>query len=182
MYDMEKGEYYSTNPDALTYFFDMIDPDALTNVQLKQFAIDMIGRRPKTINDKNINCLFMVQPKDYCYIEAGTENTAAERLECIKKSEVFTQLSSAMMQKVAIGTAYNAAFDLLRSVLHESIGYNETINLSTIPIYHLEPNQRITVEDDKSDIHGDYIINTITIPLAPNGTMTIGAKRAVERI
>jgi hypothetical protein len=32
MYDMEKGEYYSTNPDALTYFFDMIDPDALTNV------------------------------------------------------------------------------------------------------------------------------------------------------
>ena len=87
-----------------------------------------------------------------------------------------------MMQNIAIGSMYNSAFDLLRSVLHESIGFNETISLTTIPIYHLEPNMRITVEDEESDIHGDYIINSISIPLAPNGTMSISAKRAVERI
>jgi len=51
-----------------------------------------------------------------------------------------------------------------------------------MPIYHLEPNTRITVNDDDSDIHGDYIINSLTVPLTANGTMSISASRAIERI
>lgn len=182
IYDIKNGCYYSNNPDGLTYFFDMIDPTELQDRAVAQFAIDKIGLRSKTINDNKVNCLFESKPLDYCYIEAGTENTKKERLECIRKRETFIQLSNTMMQNIAIGTAHNSAFDLLRSVLHESIGFNETISLTTIPIYHLEPNMRITVEDEESDIYGDYIINSISIPLAPNGTMSISAKRAVERI
>jgi hypothetical protein len=50
------------------------------------------------------------------------------------------------------------------------------------PVYHLEPNTRITVENTDADISGDYIITTISIPLTLNGSMSISAKRAVERI
>ena len=182
IYNIEKGEFYSNDPSTYTYFFDMINPLELSDQKIAQFAIDRIGRRPKVTTDTNINCLFAPKPGEYCYIETGTDNTSKERNECIKKREKFIQVSSSTMQNIAIGTAHNSAFDLLRSVLHESIGFNETISLTTIPIYHLEPNMRITVEDEESDIHGDYIINSISIPLAPNGTMSISAKRAVERI
>jgi hypothetical protein len=38
------------------------------------------------------------------------------------------------------------------------------------------------VHDEESKINGDYIINKITIPLTYNGTMSISAVKAVERL
>jgi hypothetical protein len=54
--------------------------------------------------------------------------------------------------------------------------------LTTIPIYYLEPNTRITVNDPVSGMKGDYIINSMTIPLDIGGTMTIQATRALEKL
>ena len=75
----------------------------------------------------------------------------------------------------------NSAYDLLRMSLHECLSFNNNINLSTIPIYHLDVNQRIGVENKEADIQGEYIINNITVPLTLNGMMTINARQAVER-
>jgi hypothetical protein len=58
----------------------------------------------------------------------------------------------------------------------------ENITLNTIPIYYLEPNTRISVYDEKSNISGEYIISKISIPLNYNGTMSINATRAPERL
>ena len=49
-------------------------------------------------------------------------------------------------------------------------------------IYRLEPNTLIKIQDEKSKINGQYIISKMTIPLAYNGTMTINATKAVERL
>jgi len=46
----------------------------------------------------------------------------------------------------------------------------------------LEPNTRISVTDPVSGISGDYMINTISLPLDINGTMTLSCTRALERI
>jgi hypothetical protein len=51
-----------------------------------------------------------------------------------------------------------------------------------VPIYHLDVNQRISIENEEANIKGDYIINNITVPLDLGSTMTINASRAVERI
>lgn len=53
--------------------------------------------------------------------------------------------------------------------------------MSAIPVYYLEPNNRITVRDDSSKIYGDYVIKTITLPLDISGTMNIQATKALER-
>jgi hypothetical protein len=38
-------------------------------------------------------------------------------------------------------------------------GYcTESINITTIPVYYLEPNTRIRVYDEKANINGEYII------------------------
>lgn len=67
-------------------------------------------------------------------------------------------------------------------MLYQYTGYNETIQISAIPIYHLEPNTRITVKDEDSDISGDYMINSISIPLDINGTMNISATRVLQKM
>jgi hypothetical protein len=50
---------------------------------------------------------------------------------------------------------------------------NESITITALPIYWLEPNRKIEVEDNDSRIYGEYMIKSISIPLTYNGTMSI---------
>jgi hypothetical protein len=70
----------------------------------------------------------------------------------------------------------------VRELLYQYTSYNESISIQSIPIYYLEPNTRITVQDKESNIFGDYMISNISIPLDINSTMSISATKALERI
>ena len=83
---------------------------------------------------------------------------------------------------MANGGSFNSAYNLVRELLYQNTSYNESIQLNTIPLYHLEPNTRISVIDPDSDIYGDYMINTISLPLDISGTSSIGAVRPIEKM
>ena len=51
-----------------------------------------------------------------------------------------------------------------------------------IPLYFLEPNIRITLQDNSSGIKGDYMINSISLSLDVNGSMSLSCIKALERI
>ena len=51
-----------------------------------------------------------------------------------------------------------------------------------MPLYYLDVAERIYVYDDESDIDGNYMINSISLPLTYNGMMNINASRAIERL
>jgi hypothetical protein len=72
--------------------------------------------------------------------------------------------------------------EAIDKLLYQHSYCSENVNITTLPIYHLEPNYRILVKDDNSKINGEYIINKITIPLTYNGTMTITANKAVNSL
>jgi hypothetical protein len=82
---------------------------------------------------------------------------------------------------IASGGESNSAYEAVRELLYQYTSYNESIILSAIPIYYLEPNTRITVRDNESGIYGDYMINTISLPLDITSTMSISCTRALER-
>jgi hypothetical protein len=58
----------------------------------------------------------------------------------------------------------------------------ENITVSAVPIYYLQPNTRIFIYDENSGINGEYIMSKITISLTYNGTMSITATKAVDRL
>ena len=58
----------------------------------------------------------------------------------------------------------------------------ESTNITTVPVYHLQPNSRIIIKDENSKIDGEYIVSKITIPLTYNGTMSITATKAVDSL
>ena len=172
--------------------------DALA--QAYEFAVHKIQRRTKVINSQEVNCLFRTgQNNNNAQVDWANsvfilnKNDPSLNIEEINLAEDLQNeaelngqtpiaVSKEVFDRLSVFDEETPAYDLLRAQLHEFLSYNENINLTTVPVYHLDVNTRISVEDEKSDIHGDYIIQSIQIPLTINGNMTINAKRAIERI
>lgn len=166
------------NPSTMDYFLDFID----SNAAISQFNVDNIGRRSQVESSDDYNCIFEPNIPDYILIESGQEDTAEKRQECEDKGQAYIQIESSLFETLATGGSSNGCFEEIKMLLYDHTGYNETIQLSAIPIHYLDVNTRIRVQDAESDISGDYMVNTISIPLAVNGTMSISATRAAEKL
>jgi len=68
-----------------------------------------------------------------------------------------------------------SAKERIDELLYDHLFCTESANISAVPVYHLEPNGKVFIQDDKSGINGEYIISKITLPLAYNGTMSLSA-------
>jgi hypothetical protein len=82
----------------------------------------------------------------------------------------------------SISAQGKGAKDKLDELLYEHGYCIETATINTIPIYHLEPNTRIYLQDIETGLDGDYIINKISIPLLYNATMQLTLTKAAENI
>ena len=194
IYDMKKNHYLDAqgniiytggfkdeilaNPSNMDYFLDFIDSDAA----ISQFNVNAIGRRSMVESNDGFNCVFEPVIPDYVIIESGQEDTREKREECEKKGQAYIQVESAIFNTLATGGASNGCFEEVKMLLYNYTGYNEQISLSMIPLYYLEPNIRIGVRDIEADISGDFIIKTISLPLAVGSTMSVSATRAIEKL
>jgi hypothetical protein len=102
--------------------------------------------------------------------------------KCDNKGQPYSTIEHEVYSHFAIGTTGYAAQETARELLYQFTTYNETISIQCLPIYYLDVNRRITVRDKDSDIKGDYVINSIVIPLTPDSVMSITATRALDRI
>ena len=175
----QEPDFYESvkrRPEQIDYFLDFID--SVDN----QFSINNIGRRTVTIVDDKINCLFQPDFPDIVMIETNTKDTEKIRNECIAKNQEYSQIQSNIYSMLSIGGNFRSAYEEIRQQIYQYTNYNEQISLTMIPIYYLEPNIRITVKDQQSDILGDYMINNISLPLDVNGTMSLSCSKATERV
>ena len=180
IYNIEEGHFYPEvieRPSDIEYFLDFIDVGSAIN----EFNINNIGRRSQVINDNNINCVFEPVVPPFILIEINQDDTIEKRNEAIAQGQKFLQVSPSIYSLLNTGGSLNSAYVKVRELLYQYTNYNEGITIQAIPLFYLEPNTRIEVRDEESDIYGDYMISTISIPLAINGTMSIAATRALER-
>ena len=180
IFDLENNDFYPdvlAHPENLDYWLDFIDSEA----DIAKISVDNIGRRPQAKQMSEINCVFEPEVPDLIFIETGQPDTQTKREECQARNQNFTQVDSELFSNLAIGGASNSAYNEVRNMLYQGSSYNESIQISAIPIYYLEPNIRITAFDIDSDIHGDYIIKSISLPLDINGSSNITAMRALNQ-
>ena len=179
IFDVENEEYIKTYDGAdLDYWLDFIDSDAA----IQELSVNNIGVRSKVVVDDSINCLFEPAIPEVVYIRLDDEEMAEKKQEANDNGVPWSVTSETIYDALAYGGGFNSAYDLVRSLLYQYTSYNEGITLQTIPIYHLEPNTRISVVNGASGISGDYVINSMSIPLDINGTMSISCTRALERL
>ena len=180
LYNVEKGQFYEEvlkTPSDIDYYLDFIDSAGA----LSEFSISNIGRRTKVIVDDKINCIFEPAIPEFILLNTSDENIKQLQTECEIKGEDFLNFSPAMFNMLSGGGSFNSAYNLVKELLYQSTSYNESITVTSLPVYYLEPNTRITVTDKVSGIFGDYMINSISLPLGINNTMTLSCTRALER-
>ena len=181
LYDLHTGSWRQEvldDPRSIDYFLDFIDDSAVVG----KFSINNIGRRSIVENKDDFNCVFENIIPDYVLIETKQKDTDAKREDCIARNQAYIQVDSNIFKGLGLGGIFNSCFNEVKMLLYEKTGYNESISMNCLPIYHLEPNIRIGAKDISSDIYGDYMLNSMNIPLRAGGTMSINATRVTEKL
>ena len=175
------GAFYEDildNPWDVDYWLDFIDSEAA----ISQFNISNIGRRSITKTNNDYNCVFEPEIPDIVIIEAGSPTADAERQECEDRNQDYCQVDSNIYEALSIGGMHNSCFTEIKNMLWENTDYNASISVALVPIYHLEPNTRITINSNDADIHGDFMIESMSIPLTIGGTMSISASQVETKL
>lgn len=183
IFDLNTQEYkidFIKHPNEITYFLDFIDESS----ELGKYSVNNIGRRSKILdgNQENLNCVFEPYIPEVAYFLPG--NSADDEVKALLSANGYkwSNIDAGIAKYLATGGVFNSCFEKIKDLLYQYTHINNTISITTLPIYHLEPNTRITVEDGPAGIYGDYIIQSISIPLDISSTMTINAYKALQKI
>ena len=181
LYDIKEGTWKDetlNNPTDLDYFLDFIDSTAA----ISEFNISNIGRRTHIVTDDSINCIFEPEIPDFVLIENSASNANELKQECLERGQNYILVNSNIYDNILQGGSHNSAFNMIRDLLYQYTGYNESVAIQTLPLFFLEPNIRITIRNKETGIFGDYMLNSFSIPFDINGTMSLSCTRALERI
>ena len=178
------------SPETLNFWFDFLDSDT----ELASFSVKSVGDRTKVVNDDKAGAIFYKEiPGLILYDiseatqnqETGdtTVNISTLRRDITENSGYsFIYLPKGFSQYLTISYRGTSVKDKIDELLYQFSYCIENITLTSIPIYYLQPNTRIYVQDKTTGIEGEYIVSKITIPLTYNGTMSISASKAPERL
>ena len=173
-YDQVAGEVTVFDPSEVIFWFDFLDPMS----DLMPYSIPMIGRRPKVVNDNTIKSIFVRDTPNVLFVDPNADLVQYEKDLHYIRLNVPTIYSNYF----SMSAQGKSAKEELDQVIYDSTYYQDTISISAIPVYYLEPNTRIKVYDENTGIDGDYLINSLAYSVAHDGMMTIQATRAEQRI
>ena len=170
------------NPQALIFWFDFFEADLMG---LGKFATSVIGDRPKTINDSNIKVIIYRDAPDVIYCTAD-EKAYYEKQAAIKEGYSYIVIDEDKKQdffdNLSRSIRGRSVHEEAENMLYQYGHYNDTVSINSVPIYYLEPNKIVSIKDELSKIIGYYIMTKITSSLNYNGTMSIAAIKAPERL
>lgn len=152
-------------PDALNFWFDFLNPS--TDSELTNYSVKSIGARPKVVNDSNVKSIYYREVPNVIYSSSLLPDTYGYKMIQIPTMDNMFSIS-------AQGKSAKMRLDEL---VYQHFYCAESANITSIPLYHLQPNSRILLNDTETKLCGDYAVSKITIPLAYNGTMSITATK-----
>lgn len=176
-HDIETGNFWLLdifdNPKNLIFWFDFLDAGSS---ELAKYAVSAIGTRTKVVNDKNIRIIHHEEiPNIIFYTSSVHDLTQFSGYTYVH----LPKTCSGLFQTSSRGKTAKERIDEL---LYNHSYCQESINISTVPIYNLGPNTRVYVKDPISNINGEYIISKVSIPLNYKKMMSITATKAISDI
>lgn len=185
-YYSKTDEYYPINhknaywnrmvyidPSQLNFWFDFLDVQG----ELEQFSVKKIGARPKMTNDKSVKAIYYKDTPLIIFRDSTNNHYP------VKSGYKYFNVNAAGFAELFSRSAQGkTAKDAIDGLLYNHASCIESVAVTTIPIYYLEPNTIVYIKDSKSGIDGNYSISKLTIPLTYNGTMNITATKAVKRL
>ena len=168
-----------TNPELLNFWFDFLDT---RDGSLSLFSVHNIGNRPKAENDNNVKAIYYRDTPSVIFVNADITEEELKRTYDENPGYTIIKLQPSYESMFSISAQGKSSYDVLNEWLYSFSHCAEQITITALPIYYLEPNTRIFVNDKNSGINGEYIVNRITLPLQYQGTMSISATKVAERL
>lgn len=162
-------------PNQLNFWIDFLD----TTGDIGRFSVKAIGQRPKNVNDSDVTSIYYRKVPNLIF---HSEELSEEEKNAKKTAYSYIKTSPLLENCFSVSSQGKSAWDELETYLNENTYCKESVSITAIPIYYLEPNVRIGIKDEKSKVNGEYLLSKITIPLTFNGTMSLTATKAVSRI
>lgn len=183
LFNLKTQQFYDSvkeNPSGIDFWLDMIDDTA----EVGEYSVDNIGRRGVVVQQDQINCVFEQEVPDLVFIDIN-QNEAdiqQEKRGCDAAGQDWVQVDSTIYSLLTIGGSQNSCYERICDMLYQYTNMNQSITISAIPIYYLEPNTRITVRDDAAGINGQFMISSISLPLDVESSMNISAYQCKQKI
>lgn len=183
LFNLKTQQFYDSvkeNPSGIDFWLDMIDDTA----EVGEYSVDNIGRRGVVVQQDQINCVFEQEVPDLVFIDINQNeaNIQQEKGECDAAGQDWVQVDSTIYSLLTIGGSQNSCYERICDMLYQYTNMNQSITISAIPIYYLEPNTRITVRDDAAGINGQFMISSISLPLDVESSMNISAYQCKQKI
>jgi len=182
-FDGEANEYYTENgwtpkikeaPETLNFWFDFLDDDA----NMQKYSVRAIGDRTKALNDDDVRAIYFREvPRVVFDGDEESEN------EPNTGSAYIRFVSSEYLENLfTVSSQGKSAIDSLTLNFYNYSYCVESVNITSVPVYYLEPNTRVFMYDQETGINGEYLINKISLPLEYNGNMSLSAVKAPKRL
>lgn len=177
--EKENAELLTSSLTDGNYFLDFIDS---STSDLGQFSVSAIGRRTDAVSSDTVNCLFAPEIPNIVFINADEDDKGrTEQQECEDNGMPYTQVRGEVFYNLATGGYKNGAFDQVKYELYLHTTYKNSVSITALPVFYLEPNSRIELNDTSTNTYGDYNLNTLSIPLGPGNAMTVSCNQSIER-
>lgn len=177
--EKENAELLTSALTDGNYFLDFIDS---STSDLGQFSVSAIGRRTDAVSSDTVNCLFAPEIPNIVFINADEDDKGrTKQQECEDNGMPYTQVRGEIFYNLATGGYKNGAFDQVKYELYLHTAYQNSVSITGLPVFYLEPNSRIELNDTSTNTYGDYNLNTISIPLGPGNAMTVSCNQSIER-
>lgn len=147
------------SPETLNFWFDFLDPDAISAIA--PYQVGQIGIRNLVKQEKNVKAIYYPEVPEIYF------------------NNNF-QIPNIMQKYFVLSSRGQSAFDAVDNYLYNHTYVTESVTINSVPIYHLNPNTKILIDDQEHQIQGEYIIDKMTIPLTYSGLMTINATKAPQ--
>ena len=164
----------SQNPEGLNFWFDFLDGDN----ELQKFGCHSIGNRPKGVNDNQVKAIYFRETPTVIFVDSEIWN----EVDRSKLGYTYLQLPPNFVSLFSISAQGKSAKTAIDDLIYKHACGAESITISVLPIYHLEPNTRIFVRNDESGINGEYILTRYSLNLGTGNNMSISASKAVDRL
>lgn len=159
------------HPSELLFWFDFLD---MPGSDLDKYSVSAVGIRPKVENDKAVKAIYYGDTPSIIFAnfsEGIGNNTGYKYFNIGGYVDMFSKSAQGKSAK-----------DSIDNLLYNYTYCTESITVQSVPIYYLQPNTLVYINDNGAGINGDYVINKITIPLAYNGTMSLNGIKVVQRL
>ena len=166
-----------SHPMSLNFWFDFLDTEGgLGAYSIKKFNSDEnkyvnnIGIRSKVVNDTAVKSIYYKETPEILFILPDDEN--------FESSAAYSPLliPKNMETLFVRGSQGISAITKANELINQHTAIADSISITAIPIYYLEPNTRIYIEG-----YGDYILNKIIYNLSENKTMSISGSKILEQ-